>query len=734
MDKDRLISTVQAAQTGDNNAINLLFNEYYNDIYNIAYRETKNHTLACDITQEACIEIINTIGKLREPAAFVSWAKRITYHQCTRYYRKKEVVHEFVIDEPIDDEPTIFDTLEEENVEFIPDAALEQEEFKQTILNFIDLLPAEQRAAILMFYVDEMSIKEIAEIQGVSEGTVSSRLNYGKKAIKRAVEEYEEKNDIKLHAIPFFPFFKWLLDGKEKSMSIEAAKTAADAIHKATGRAVSVSKGVSSAASVTKAVGLSTKIASSSVTAKIIAGVVVVAVAISSIIPIVNRTPKPNDSKTEQNITENTGDLDVDSEFNIINQLPNETLTALNEFLSYFSQSQLSKFPTTDEELYNFAYVYNRIITENFTFGNNFSSYCVKKEDIDAVIEHYFKAKISEISNENTSLIDNIYYNSVNYDEIISPQVSIAREVYWEETNVCRIVFDIFEDNMSRDLGMWIPSYYYSFNTAHAYMNTSLLWLTGGEMKVLYENGSITVLEYKLSEDIKKDNSTDYNEYYIPNNCTYYIANQDKILHSGEKFPTPHTGDIYKDNSYEYHYNEFLTTIESSEFMFEENWESWQSDEYQYGWSVRVLDDKLEHYSDMISIIAGRPVINLNYTFAMCEKLKDAPSISTIAQKMNYTFYGCGNMKSAKIIIPESVDTMEATFMFCSNLTGYIAINATPHYYTNCFWRTAGQITLCGLCDKEIAKDLASQGNNINLASDIGIYLINNLDYYLSQK
>ena len=56
----------------------------------------------------------------------------------------------------------------------------------------IDELPEEQRSALLLRYFDEISVKEIAEIQGVTEGTVKSRLNYGRKAVKEAVEGYEK--------------------------------------------------------------------------------------------------------------------------------------------------------------------------------------------------------------------------------------------------------------------------------------------------------------------------------------------------------------------------------------------------------------------------------------------------------------------------------------------------------------------------------------------------------------
>ena len=59
-------------------------------------------------------------------------------------------------------------------------------------------------------YFDEISVKEIAEIQGVAEGTVKSRLNYGRKSIKKSVEAYEKQHGIKLHCKGVIPLLLWL--------------------------------------------------------------------------------------------------------------------------------------------------------------------------------------------------------------------------------------------------------------------------------------------------------------------------------------------------------------------------------------------------------------------------------------------------------------------------------------------------------------------------------------------
>lgn len=89
------------------------------------------------------MEIYLTIDKLNEPAAFLKWSRQIAYHKCTAYHRKTK---DITLDEN-EDGQSIFDTLEEDRTEFIPDEALDKEDLKQTIHAMIAQLPMDQRSA-----------------------------------------------------------------------------------------------------------------------------------------------------------------------------------------------------------------------------------------------------------------------------------------------------------------------------------------------------------------------------------------------------------------------------------------------------------------------------------------------------------------------------------------------------------------------------------------------------------
>ena len=224
VERETLVALVRGLQQGEESAATQIYELFQNDIYYFILKTVNNDKeLAEDLTQDTFVTILETIGTLQEPAAFVTWSKQIAYHKCTDFFKKRR---EILADED-EDGFSVFDTAEEEREEFIPDAALDKEDLKQTILAMLNELPSEQRSALVLRYFNEIPVKEIAEIQGVTEGTVKSRLNYGRKALKQAVEDYEKKNGIKLRCVGILPMLLWFFRqyrvGKTLSMSTGTA-------------------------------------------------------------------------------------------------------------------------------------------------------------------------------------------------------------------------------------------------------------------------------------------------------------------------------------------------------------------------------------------------------------------------------------------------------------------------------------------------------------------------------
>lgn len=304
VERETLIAMVRGVQKGEGFATAQLYETFKDDFYYFILKTVNNDRyLAEDLTQDTFVQILEKIHELQEPASFVTWGKQIAYHKCTDYFKKKK---ELLLDEN-EDGSSVMDILEEEDTDFIPDAALEREDLKKTILAMINDLPEEQKSAILLRYYNEISVKDIAQIQGASEGTVKSRLNYARKTIKQAIEAYEKKSGIKLHCVGVIPVLLWLF--KEYRMvnllspsvgtaaqtivlteggaavagtAATAATTAAATTAAATGTAATAATATTAAATGTAATAATNTVAAA-VATKVIAGVVATVVTVGSV-------------------------------------------------------------------------------------------------------------------------------------------------------------------------------------------------------------------------------------------------------------------------------------------------------------------------------------------------------------------------------------------------------------------------------------------------------------------
>lgn len=269
MNKEALTPLVIKAQAKDADALNELMSACYETLYYYAYNEVKDYDLAADITQESCLEIMDTLENLRKPESFLSWAGRIVTHKCSRYYRqtKKEVYLE-----ENEEGETILDRLPDDSRGSLPEQVQEDKEFKHIMWEMLDSLPPEQRQALLLYYMEEFSVGQIAEMQGVPVGTVKSRLNYGRKAVMSKVDAYEKKSGIKLHSLAPLPLLLSFLFRENKAAVASSATSALQKVY-----AGITAAGAASAGSTATAAAVGTGLA-----AKIIAGVTAAVVAVTS--------------------------------------------------------------------------------------------------------------------------------------------------------------------------------------------------------------------------------------------------------------------------------------------------------------------------------------------------------------------------------------------------------------------------------------------------------------------
>lgn len=200
---------VEKAKNGEESGYQYLYKQTYQKNYYVALSYMKQEEAAQDVLQEAYIKAFNSLEQLQDADRFPQWIARIVTTKALDELKKRKLVLFSQMENDEEGDSTA-DWIEDERLEVQPEISLDKKETSRLVQEMIAALSEEQKVCILSFYMEEMSVKEIAEALGVSENTVKSRLNYGRKKIQEKVLELEKKGT-KLYGLAPVPFFVWLL-------------------------------------------------------------------------------------------------------------------------------------------------------------------------------------------------------------------------------------------------------------------------------------------------------------------------------------------------------------------------------------------------------------------------------------------------------------------------------------------------------------------------------------------
>lgn len=245
-----IIKAVELAKNGDNTGIAYLYEETYQKGYYIALKYLKNEHTAQDVLQDSYIKAFQNINQLEDASKFEGWFGRIVATRSLNELKKNNPM--LFSETENEDEGDISDTFEDDRIDTCPELAIDQQETSRLIQEMMAELSDEQRMCITMFYMEEMSVKEISETLGVSESTVKSRLNYGRTKIKDKVLELEKKGTKLYGLLPmvfFFALFK--KDALACEVAVPAASSMLSGVGVAKGTATATASTTSSASAAT---------------------------------------------------------------------------------------------------------------------------------------------------------------------------------------------------------------------------------------------------------------------------------------------------------------------------------------------------------------------------------------------------------------------------------------------------------------------------------------------------
>src|SRR5262245_51434363 len=162
--------SVQEARAGDARAWDVLFKRYQLPLYVYVFELVRDEQTSLDLVQETFINAAQHIGSLRDDDKFGSWLFGIAHQKCIQRWRRHQ--RETVALEEIAETPA---TVEDD-----PSELLIRQEQEAAFMKLIDQLPPLQRSVLLLRFVADFSLEEIAGITEVPVGTVKSRLHHAK--------------------------------------------------------------------------------------------------------------------------------------------------------------------------------------------------------------------------------------------------------------------------------------------------------------------------------------------------------------------------------------------------------------------------------------------------------------------------------------------------------------------------------------------------------------------------
>ncbi|MDE5772212.1 MAG: RNA polymerase sigma factor [Ruminococcus sp.] len=197
MNHDKTAKYVKRTLDGDAEAFSELYRMTYRRIYYICMNLLKNRHDADDAVQEIYLSAYRNLDRLDEPSKFSAWIERTAVNKCMDFLRKKVPVPQDNVEE----------IIEEEKTDILPEQYIMNFENRHIVVDIMrETLSDLQYQTVFMYYFNNFTVRETAEIMQCSEGAVKNRLSTARSKIKTGVEKYQDESGEKLYTVSLIPF------------------------------------------------------------------------------------------------------------------------------------------------------------------------------------------------------------------------------------------------------------------------------------------------------------------------------------------------------------------------------------------------------------------------------------------------------------------------------------------------------------------------------------------------
>ncbi|MCI0681552.1 MAG: RNA polymerase sigma factor [Gemmataceae bacterium] len=173
-------------QEGRREALEELFRRYRLVAYRVAYRLLGNEADALDAVQEAFVKALTHLSGFQGLSSFKTWLLRVVSNAALDFGRQRGRREMLSMD--------MFGPAQREGLEPLvqaePTRELERADLRRLLVEALDQLPPAQRQTFVLHAEAELSYREVADVLGISIGTVMSRLYYARQKLRALLESW----------------------------------------------------------------------------------------------------------------------------------------------------------------------------------------------------------------------------------------------------------------------------------------------------------------------------------------------------------------------------------------------------------------------------------------------------------------------------------------------------------------------------------------------------------------
>lgn len=177
----------------------------------------KDDYIASEAAQLSIIKMYQSLADLKDLDYFEGWYKRIVRNTTLDLLKKENREINFSAFNENEDDNFEY-SIADEKIDYQPELKFAQSEKEKMILDIVSALPDNQRTPIMMYFYEDMKIRDIAQELDVPESTIKTRLTAGKKSIRARVEQIQHRDGIKLYNVSPLGFFIWLIKGNSSQL------------------------------------------------------------------------------------------------------------------------------------------------------------------------------------------------------------------------------------------------------------------------------------------------------------------------------------------------------------------------------------------------------------------------------------------------------------------------------------------------------------------------------------